>query len=291
MWSRWIYAFQIGDPQRALYSVRFPVPVFYLVEMTWPYFDLHPISIFMYALGLVGIGMFAWRRKAEDKLLLVWFLVIYLIFTSIGNRQWRYVMPLFPVLAISASTLVSFSYDRGKRVWQKSTNKLSTKQIAKVAAGVLIAFTASAVFVSCGDAYQLVSLYQVHIPIEDAAKYVVDKIQTNESIIVIGGSELFNNNVVGFHLQVNQKQNRVLQYPELPVDTFMPDFKIGELINTCQKNNVKYALLYEFGFGHYFNSSLTSRDFTNLIYSSGNFVQETEIGTSPNRIFIICFEK
>jgi hypothetical protein len=138
----------------------------------------------------------------------------------------------------------------------------------------------------------LVSLYQVHIPIEEAAKYAVDKMQANESIIVIGGSELFNNNVVGFYTQVYQKQNRVLQYPELPVDTFTPEFKIVELITICLKNNAKYVLLYEYGsVEHYFNSNITAHDVNDLIYASGSFVLETDIGTSPNRVFIIRFEK
>ena len=37
-----------GDQNRALYSARFPQPIFYLIEMTWPYNDVHPISLPLY---------------------------------------------------------------------------------------------------------------------------------------------------------------------------------------------------------------------------------------------------
>ena len=41
-----LYVLQEGGQDRALYSARFPLPVFYLVEMTWPFNDIpvHPIS-------------------------------------------------------------------------------------------------------------------------------------------------------------------------------------------------------------------------------------------------------
>jgi len=41
--NQWLYAISAGDQLRSVYSVRFPVPVFYLIEMTAPYPDVHPI--------------------------------------------------------------------------------------------------------------------------------------------------------------------------------------------------------------------------------------------------------
>jgi 4-amino-4-deoxy-L-arabinose transferase-like glycosyltransferase len=67
VWSQWMYALQMGNPGRSLYSVRFPVPIFYLIEMTWPYPDVHPISILLYIAGLAGLGLLVWRRKKKTS--------------------------------------------------------------------------------------------------------------------------------------------------------------------------------------------------------------------------------
>ena len=100
----------IGNPDKTLYSTglnRFPswydplpnwiqVPIFYLIELTEQYPTVHPISLLLYAVGVVGLGWLAIRRKAEDKYLLIWFVVVYVFFTAIPNREWRYLIPLFP---------------------------------------------------------------------------------------------------------------------------------------------------------------------------------------------------
>ncbi|MGF3522362.1 MAG: ArnT family glycosyltransferase, partial [Candidatus Bathyarchaeia archaeon] len=122
MLDAWFYAATIGNPDKSLYSLglnsaggnRLPhfyieipswlqLPIFYFLEMTEPYFNVHPVSLFPYLLGLGGLVMFAWRRKTVDKYLLLWFFIVYVFFTLIPNRHWRYVVPLFPVLAISAA--------------------------------------------------------------------------------------------------------------------------------------------------------------------------------------------
>ena len=86
------------------------MPIFYLVELTWPFIDIpvHPISLPLYILGLAGIVLWAYRRRTEDKFFLIWFLVVYVFFTLIPNKQWRYVTPLFPVMAISATSFAFF---------------------------------------------------------------------------------------------------------------------------------------------------------------------------------------
>jgi len=112
----------VVEENRALYSTRYPLPIFYLIEVTWPYNDIHPISLPLYILGLLGLGLFAWRRKTEDKLLLTWFFVVYLFFTLMPNKQWRYVVTIFPVLAISAASFVVFIYSKAKKAWKSSRN-------------------------------------------------------------------------------------------------------------------------------------------------------------------------
>ena len=102
-----IYTTKMLD--QSIYSTRFNLPfwlhlpIFYLIEMTWPYNNFHPISFFLYIIGLVGLSFFAWRRKDEDKFLLAWFFIVYIFFTIIANKHWRYVIPIFPVLAMCFS--------------------------------------------------------------------------------------------------------------------------------------------------------------------------------------------
>jgi 4-amino-4-deoxy-L-arabinose transferase-like glycosyltransferase len=57
-----LYVIQEGGQDRAIYSTRFFQPIFYLVEMTWPYSDVHPVSLPLYILGLTGLGLWAYRR-------------------------------------------------------------------------------------------------------------------------------------------------------------------------------------------------------------------------------------
>ena len=109
------YVMSEGGQDRPAYSNRFqPIPVYYLIEMAWPFNDLavHPISLPIFVLGLCGLGLFAYRRKKQDIFFLTWFMVVYVFFTLIPNRQWRYVTPLFPILAISAACFIMFLYSR-----------------------------------------------------------------------------------------------------------------------------------------------------------------------------------
>ena len=125
MLDQWIYALSIGNPEKSLYSTRFPLPIFYFIEMTWPYSNVHPISLFLYIVGLLGLGLFAWRRKTEDKFLLTWFFIVFVFFTLIANKQWRYVMPLFPILAISAASLIVFAYAKAEKALRSGQISLS----------------------------------------------------------------------------------------------------------------------------------------------------------------------
>jgi 4-amino-4-deoxy-L-arabinose transferase-like glycosyltransferase len=138
--EQWVNLLQAADTRSYLYSQRYPLPIFYLIEMTWPYGVVHPVSLLVYILGLLGLGLFIWRRKTEDKFFLIWFFMIYIFFTLIGIKDWRYMMPVFPVLAISAASFASFTYSKAEKTWKSGQLSLNKKRAVKIAAVCLIAF-------------------------------------------------------------------------------------------------------------------------------------------------------
>jgi 4-amino-4-deoxy-L-arabinose transferase-like glycosyltransferase len=288
-----LYAIQEGGEDRAQYSARFPLPVFYLIEMTWPFNDIpvHPISLPVYVLGLLGLGLMAWRRKTEDKFFLAWFTVVYVFFTLIPNKQWRYVTPLFPVLAISAAVFVIFAYGRVAEAWKRTQISLNKKRLLQVAAGLLVVLAVASVVYSSNDAYQMVARDQIHVPVEEATDYAADRMSQNESIMVLAAFNLFNQDMVKFYLEANgSRGNEVLQYPALPVDAFTPDFDVDELVALCQQKNVKYAFLYEYGGEFpYFQSNLTAMQVYIELTNSGRFTNEHRVGTFPRTITIFSF--
>ncbi|HIJ08935.1 TPA: phospholipid carrier-dependent glycosyltransferase [Candidatus Bathyarchaeota archaeon] len=288
-----IYAMRVGGEDRAQYSGRFAAPIFYLVEMTWPFNDIpvHPISLPIYLLGLLGLGLFAWRRKTEDKFLLIWFVVVYVFFTLIPNKQWRYVTPLFPVLAISAAGLVFFAYRKISEALKKENTSLNRKRLLKAASVLLVILTISSIAYSSYNAYQMVARDQIHIPIEEATNYAIQNMKENESIVVLSPFNLYNGDMVRFYLQASEpRSNQILQYPELPVDSFTPDFNMTALTMICQEKNVKYLLLYEYG-GNlpYFNSNLTAMDVYIQLIQTGRIACEHRVGNSPRTITIFAF--
>ena len=288
--NSWVYAIFVGDQKRSLYSMRFSTPIFYLVEMVQPYPDMHPVSLLLYLLGFAGLGFLAWQRKMQSKFLLVWFAVVYVVFTFVGNREWRYVMPLFPVLAISASSFVSFAYNRTKASWESLVATHRRRKVAKVAALFLVLFTTSAVLVSCADSYHWIVWDQVSIPLQEAVSYVAARIQPNESVALVCTFELFSGGMASFYLQTCDKRNSVFQYPTLPVDTFKPTFSLDELVTLCQQNNVRYVLMSEHHWtATYFSSTLTPQEVAKLIADSGRFTNIETLGTIPDRIFIMTF--
>ena len=161
------YVMQGGDQNRPVYSNRFFSPVFYLIEMTWPFNDVpvNPVSLPIFILGLCGLGLFAYRRKKQDVFLLTWFMVVYVFFTIIPNRQWRYVTPLFPILAISAACFIMFLYGR-IHAWKPKQIGLSGDRNKKLAAALFIIIVASTILYSSYNAYEMTARDQIHIPIE-----------------------------------------------------------------------------------------------------------------------------
>ncbi len=306
MLDQWIYALSIGNPEKSLYSERFHPLLFYFIEMTWPYSNVHPISLFLYIVGLLGLGLLAWRRRTEDKFLLIWFIVVFVFFTLIANKHWRYVIPLFPILAISAASLITAVYERAEKIWQSKHISLNKKRVVKIASGFFTVFIVVAACFSVSDAYYWVAKDQIEIPIEAATNYAASRLGEDESIMVVCPFNLFSHDMVKFYLYADgTKHNEVWQYPELPVDTYTPNFDINEFIALCEERNVKYVFTYEFG-GNvpYFNTTLTLMDVYQMFYESGRFAPLSgnatvedmikdgrlpAFGTNPRRIIILTF--
>jgi hypothetical protein len=257
-------------------------------------------------LSLLGLGLLAWRRRNEDKFLLIWFFVVYVFFTLIANKQWRYVMPLFPVLAISAASFILSACRRAEKTWKSTQLSLNKKRLVKVAAGLFTVFIVTSIIFSGADAYYWVTKDQIRIPIEEATNYAAQRLNENESIMVVCAFNLFSQDMVRFYLQANEsKRNEVWQYPALPVDMYTPNFDINEFIALCEEHNVKYVFTYEFGGDvPYFNTTLSLMGVYQKLYDSGKFaylsgnvtvealIKEGLIpafGTNPRRIIILTF--
>ena len=288
----WLYAIQVGNSGQSWYSNRFSAPIFYLFEMVVPYNDKHPISLLLYGLGLAGLGLLAYRRKPQDKFLLVWFVVIYVVFTLIPNRQWRYVTPLFPVLAISATALAASAFGYAQKTWQSARNSVTKKRLAQFSALLLVVFVSTGVFYSCSDAYSWSAQGQPQIPIAQATTYVASNIQQNQSVPVLFAHNFFNRDMVWFYLNSKSaSQTQVYQYPELAADAYTPEFDVTELVNFCQTNGTEYVMLYEYGGTiQYFDSPLTEQAVYSMLNGTGRFTLQATFGTAPQRIFVLSFK-
>jgi hypothetical protein len=292
-----LYVVQEGGQDRAEYSRRFPMPVFYLVEMTWPFndFPVHPISLPLYILGLCGLALWAYRRRTEDKFFLVWFIVVYVFFTLIPNKQWRYVTPLFPVLAISAASFIFFVYGKIGAVWRSGQVSLGNRRVRQIAAALFIVLAASAIFYSGYDAYQMTAQDQIHVPVEEVTHYAVSNMTQDESMVVVCAFNLFSQDMFRFYLPANMSKDQVWQYPELPVDSFTPNFNITEFIGLCEQRNVKWVILYEHGpEAPFLNTTLTMQNVLTMLGDSGRFGKIADepwngFGTCPYRLFIFGF--
>lgn len=291
-----IYVMQEGGQDRIDYSNRFPAPIFYLIEMTWPFNDIpvHPISLPLYILGLLGLCLFAWRRKPEDKIFLTWFAVVYVFFTFIPNKQWRYITPVFPVLAISAASFAMFLYGKIS-VWKPQQTSLNGQKTKKFVATLFIILTAAAIVYSSYDAYQMTARDQIHIPLEETANYLAGHLDLAESAVVVCAFNLLNQDMLRFYLPPNMSSDQIWQYPDLSVDAFTPNFNITEFISRCEQRNVKYAVLYDYGADTpFFNTTLTYTNVTTLLFASGRFGytgDEPFFGDMPYRTFLVGFHE
>ena len=121
----------------------------------------------------------------------------------------------------------------------------------------LIVFATSAVIYSSYDAYQMTARDQIHIPIDEAADYLASHMSLNESAVIVCAFNLLNQDMLRFYLPANMSKDQSWQYPDLPVDSFTPNFNITEFVSLCQQRNVKYIILFDFGpYMQFFNSTL-----------------------------------
>ena len=293
------YVMTEGGQDRPAYSNRFqPIPVYYLVEMTWPFNDIpvHPISLPIFVLGLCGLGLFAYRRKKQDIFFLTWFLVVYVFFTIIPNRQWRYVTPLFPILAISASTFIMFLYGR-VHVWKPKQAGIEGVRLKKLASALFIIIIASTIAFSSYEAYQMTARDQIHIPIQEATSYLAGHLDQNQSAVLVCSFNLLNQDMFRFYLPSNMSRDQIWQYPALAVDAFTPNFNIAEFVNLCQTRNVKYIILFDYGIHtQFFNTTLDYTQVETMIYNTGRFGDPQDqpfwgdfYGNMGYRIFLVRF--
>jgi len=291
---QWVYAGQVGNPERSIYSDRFPQPIFYLIDMVWPYSNTHPISIFIYIAGLGGLVYLAWRHKPQDRYVLIWFVVIYVFFTLISNRAWRYALPVFPAVAISASVAFWAMFGRLEGAYRKVQVASNRRLLTKVAAGLLVASMAGAVACSIYDTYTLEARENINIELDKASAYALANISVNKSIMVLAPFDYMSKEMVSFYLWTHGDTTvSVYQYPSQAVDAYTPDFNITQLITQCRQNNVQYIFTYEYGGTvTYFNSTLNLQQIYEQLYTSGNFTHinnNATFGENPRRIFILEF--
>ncbi len=286
--GQWLHFLWGSDASTNMYSARFPQPIFYLIELTQPLDFVHPISILVLILGLHGLALFAWRRKAMDKMFLVWFVVIYVFFTLIGTKSWRYIMPLAPVIAISAAGFVMFLYGKLEITWRSVRSSSDKKLMAKICAGLLIAFSAVALVSSAVDAYSWIAKDASYpFPLPQAIHYTASGLTGNESVMVICANNVLSLDIANFYLQAYElKTNAAYQYPILPVDASTTNFNITELVNMCKQRDTKFLLFYENRDRPYFNSTQTVQTVNDMINASGKFNAPTIFGDAPRRLWV-----
>ena len=289
--ARWFYTVSEGSDERVEYGKRIPLPIFYLVEMTYPYMDLHPISLPIYILAFLGLSYWIWRRKPEDKFSLIWFIVVYVFYTLfISNRNWRYVIPLFSILAVSASDLIVL-------IWNKLTvpiRALQTKRnrmlLRKVAAALFVVMIAASVIYSLMNAYYWLEKEHVQVPVKAASLYVSENSGVDEAAVLLFPLNYLSPDAVNFYLlQYDSSERVLLEYPKDPADVYTPVFDETVLIQHCESLNVKFLLLYENGNKTYYNSDMKAYDALDMLVDSGSFMLETTFGSSPQQIYVIQY--
>ncbi len=285
-----LYAIQTGTAQRALSSVTYPAPIFYLIETTSSTNGVHPVTLPLYLVGLVGLGLLLIRRKTPDKFVLIWFAVVYGVFSVVPNKEWRYIVLLFPALAISSAALIQEVLSRLRKTWQLPKIGAGKRGLAKIGAAALVGFMLVGSFFSCTEAQTWLAASPPALPIEQAAAYTRNMLTSNASVAVACPVNLINNYLVWFYLtQKGPSPNVVWQYPVQAADAYMPNFNVTEFSFFCQQNKTQIVLLYEHGGNSYFESNLTAAQVSNMLTETQHFTFKTEFGTTPNRIFVFAF--
>lgn len=289
--ARWFYTVSEGSDERVEYGRRIPLPIFYLVEMTYPYMDLHPISLPIYILAFLGLSYWIWRRKPEDKFSLIWFIVVYVFYTLfISNRNWRYVIPLFSILAVSASDFILLIWNKLTAPIRAPQTKRNRMLLRKVAAAIFVVLIAASVIYSLMNAYFWVEKEHVQVPAKAASQYVSENSGVDEAAVLLFPVNYFSPDAVNFYLlQYNSSERVLLEYPKDPADVYTPVFNETVLIQQCKSLNVKFLLLYENGNKTYYQSDMKAYDALDMLVDSGSFMLETTFGSSPQQVYVIRY--
>jgi hypothetical protein len=294
------YVIQEGSPQRPEYSNRFFTPVFYLIEMTWPYNNasIYPVSLPIMILGLCGLALFAYRRKNQDIFFLTWFIVIYVFFTLVPHREWRYVDPLFPLLAVSAAAFIMFLFGR-IRSWTPVQLGFHGKSLKKLVAAFFIVLVALTIVYSSYNAYQMSYEGQYHVYFDQATAYLASHLDQNQSAVVVCATNVFSADMFKFYLPQNMSGDQIWQYPQDAVDAYTPNFNITEFVNQCEQHDTKYIILFDYG-AHmqFFNSTLDYAQVTTMIFDTHRFGVPTDqpffgdfLNNKGYRIFLVRFNQ
>jgi len=289
--EQWVYTLKEGSIERLEYGERFPLPLFYIIEMTYPYMDLHPISLPIFVLGFLGLGLWTCRRKPEDKFSLIWFVVVYVVYTFfVSNRNWRYIIPVFPILAVAASDLILVTLNKTQKAIQEAKIKVSKPLLNKLVAVIFAVLLVSAVAYSVQNANYWIEKDNIHLPTKEAAQYAVENSDPNQTSIVLYAVNFFSPDAVYFYVKSFGSSQRGMEYyPDYAVDSYQPVFNQTQLIEHCKNTNTKYVFLYENANLTYFQSEWTAHDILEKTVALENFELEKTFGTSPHRLFLIRF--
>jgi hypothetical protein len=233
----------------------------------------------------------AFNRKRSDKFLLLWFIVVYVVFSVIPNKDWRYVTIAFPVLAIATAGILTAAFNK-LRIIAKTNKGFVRKWGARILTVLLVTLALSGVYLSCADAYSWVSEDRLQIPIEQATSFSSKSLSDNQTLVVACPLNFFNEYMVRFYLNTknpDQNYNQVWQYPALAVDAYTSNFNVTQFIILCKQQNVKYVLLYEFEGKQYFNSTLTAQTIYSSLNETNRFSEQATFGAQPNRVFVLSF--
>jgi hypothetical protein len=225
-------------------------------------------------------------------------MVVYGFFTLVPHREWRYVDTLFPILAISAAGFIVFLY--GKiHAWKPKRLDLTGLGLKVLAASLVIFLVSSAVVYSSFNVYEMSFEGQYNIPIGPATSYLVSHLDQNQSAVIVCASNVLDQDMFRFYFPSNMSKYQVWQYPDLPVDAYTPNFNITEFVNLCERRDVKYIILFDYGpHMQFFNSTLDYTQVQTIIYNTHRFGVPTDqpfFGEFSNnkgyRLFLVRFNQ